>query len=61
MAMTQEQVAKKLAEWLQEHAGFTYGEKDLRDFGIDGTVDLMDMAIFVLDILPELYFGKEKV
>lgn len=61
MAMTQEEVAQKLADWLKEHAGFTYYEKDLRDFGIDGTVDLMDMAIFVLDTLPELYIAKEKV
>ncbi len=51
--MTQEECAKKLAAWLRENAGFTYYDSDdnLRGFGIDGEVDLMDMAIFVLDTL----------
>jgi len=53
--MTQEQVAQKLADWLIEHAGYTYDETQLSDFGIDGGVDLMDLAIFVMDTLPELY------
>ena len=51
--MTQEECAKKLAAWLRENAGFTYYDSDdnLRNFGIDGEVDLMDMAIFILDTL----------
>jgi len=55
MSMTQEECAKKLAAWLRENAGFTYYDSDdnLRGFGIDGEVDLMDMAIFVLDTICE--------
>lgn len=51
--LTQEECAKKLAAWLRENAGYTYGDSDdnLRNFGIDGEVDLMNMAIFVLDTL----------
>lgn len=54
--MTQEECAKKLAAWLRENAGCTYytyynSDDNLRGFGIDGEVDLMDMAIFVLDTL----------
>ena len=51
--MTQEECAKKLAAWLRENAGYTYYDSDdnLRNFGIDGEVDLMDMAIFILDTL----------
>jgi transcriptional regulator with XRE-family HTH domain len=51
--LTQEECAQKLADWLMQHAGYTYHEKNLRGFGIDGEVDLMDLAIFVLDTLME--------
>jgi hypothetical protein len=46
---TQEECAQKLADWLKENADYTYDENNLRSFGIDGGVDLMDLAIFVLD------------
>lgn len=51
MRLTQEDCAQKLADWLKENACFTYNEQSLRGFGIDGEVDLMDMAIFILDTL----------
>ena len=53
MRLTQEQCAKRLANWFQENAGYTYDETNLRGFGIDGEIDLMDLAIFVLDTLQE--------
>jgi|HubBroStandDraft_1064217.scaffolds.fasta_scaffold43497_4 hypothetical protein len=51
MRLSQEECAVRLADWLKEHAGYVYNEKNLRNFGIDGEVDLMDLAIFVLDTL----------
>ncbi len=53
MRLTQEECAKKLAAWLRENAGYTYHDSgnNLRSFGIDGEVDVMDLAIFVLDTL----------
>jgi hypothetical protein len=52
--VTQEECSKKLAAWLRENA-VTYHDSDdnLRGFVIDGEVDLMDMAIFVLDTICE--------
>ena len=55
MRLSQEECAKKLAAWLHENAGSPYYNLDgnLRGFRIDGEVDLMDLAVFVLDTLLE--------
>ena len=53
MRLTQDECARKLADWLIDNAGYVYNTGSLRGFGIGGEVDLMDLAIFVLDTLAE--------